>query len=228
MTDKTYGMFLHSTSPGTLRVSGEHMRFDEIGHYLNGLVLCAEASNTTVAEVCGGLPPLEAIANAQLLAGAWNVCVSVDRQAPWRVAEALPNVLSLLSELAGSSVEDPLAARARALLEYIGVRRDNSGRHRYVVGRLHLTTVEGRAGRATIVANGGRIEEFPMQWNRDGDDETAQARLEIDGEVHFVLSGDQWRSLEDAGRTEALMRSVFDGYTAARASHCGVAVRHGG
>ena len=62
-------MTQHTKGPWAIRE--QPLKYDELGHYMSGLVIEQEYIN--VAEVCGAIPPIEAIANARLIAAAPNL-----------------------------------------------------------------------------------------------------------------------------------------------------------
>ena len=86
-------------TPGTYVVFKDNIKFDHIGHYMEGITIKDAGDTTNIAEMCGGLPPLEAIANATLLATAANAVREMNPDNPLCAARAIKHIVQVVREI---------------------------------------------------------------------------------------------------------------------------------
>lgn len=84
---------------GPYVVSQACVKYDHIGHYMEGILIKDAEDTTAIAEICGALPPLEAIGNATLLVSAANATYTLNAADPVRAARAIVGIVRAAQDI---------------------------------------------------------------------------------------------------------------------------------
>lgn len=106
------GLFQQLASARPWQVADGQLRFDESGHYLEGLMIEDAAMTTTIAEISGAIGPLQAVANAELIVR----CVNLHEELVARL-EAMATLLATTTTATPSSLTAQALSEAHRTLE---------------------------------------------------------------------------------------------------------------